>query len=64
MFAMFMLLLLLLLLLLRFVLVVCGRVVVWCGACARERERERERVNRAHNAAGARHGARIENCNE
>ena len=54
MFAMFM----LLLLLLRFVLVVCGRVVVWCGGGARERERERDRVYRAHNAAGARHGAR------
>ena len=53
MFAMFM-----LLLLLRFVLVVCGRVVVWCGGGARERERERDRVYRAHNAAGARHGAR------
>ena len=50
----------LLLLLLRFVLVVCGRVVVWCGGGARERERERDRVYRAHNAAGARHGARIE----
>ena len=60
MFAMFM----LLLLLLRFVLVVCGRAVVWCGGGARERERERDRVYRAHTRRALDTALASSHCNE